>query len=56
MSLGNFLRAAALIARAIGPYALIELVMPGGTLIALLLYLYRHRMRRRETLEHLSVL
>jgi hypothetical protein len=29
--------------RAFGPYALLELVMPGGTLIALLLYMYRLR-------------
>lgn len=26
-----------------GPYLLIEAVMPGGTLLALLLYLYRSR-------------
>jgi hypothetical protein len=26
-----------------GPYVLVELVLPGGTLIALLLYLYRRR-------------
>jgi hypothetical protein len=25
----------------IGPYVLVELVLPGGTLLALLLYLYR---------------
>lgn len=29
--------------RTFGPYALLELVMPGGTLIALLLYMYRRR-------------
>jgi hypothetical protein len=29
--------------RKLGPYALLELVMPGGTILALLLYLYRHR-------------
>jgi hypothetical protein len=29
--------------RALGPYALLELVMPGGTLLALLLYAYRRR-------------
>ncbi|MFO1398273.1 MAG: hypothetical protein U1F48_14535 [Burkholderiales bacterium] len=28
--------------RAAGPYLLIELVLPGGTLIALVLYLYRN--------------
>ena len=26
-----------------GPYILVELVLPGGTLLALLLYLYRRR-------------
>jgi len=28
---------------AIGPYALVEVVLPGGTLLALGLYLYRRR-------------
>lgn len=32
-----------------GPYLLIELVLPGGTLIALSLYL-RHVMRQRQAL------
>ena len=27
----------------IGPYVLVEIVLPGGTLLALLLYLYRPR-------------
>jgi hypothetical protein len=26
-----------------GPYVLVELLLPGGTLLALLLYLYRRR-------------
>lgn len=30
-------------ARDFGPYLLVELLLPGGTLIALLLWLYRHR-------------
>jgi hypothetical protein len=30
-------------ARAASPYLLIELVMPGGTLLALALWFYRHR-------------
>ena len=30
-------------ARAASPYLLIELLLPGGTLIALALWLYRHR-------------
>jgi hypothetical protein len=31
------------IARKFGPYLAIEILLPGGTLIALLLYLIRHR-------------
>jgi hypothetical protein len=27
----------------VGPYIFLEIVLPGGTLVALLLYLYRHR-------------
>ena len=27
----------------LGPYALLEIALPGGTLLALLLYLYRRR-------------
>jgi hypothetical protein len=27
----------------IGPYLIVEIVLPGGTLLALLLYLYRRR-------------
>ena len=30
-------------ARAASPYLLIELLLPGGSLIALALWLYRHR-------------
>jgi hypothetical protein len=29
--------------RNLGPYAAIELLLPGGTLIALALWVYRHR-------------
>ena len=36
----------------IGPYAAIEIILPGGTLIALLLWLYR----RRGTLKALPAL
>ncbi len=46
VNLSNPLRAVALLARALAPYALLELVMPGGTLLALLLYLYRRRTQR----------
>ena len=30
----------------LGPYLLIELVLPGGSLLALLLWLYNHRSTR----------
>lgn len=42
--------AAAVIARlkALAPYALIELVLPGGSLMALLLWLYRRRKNGAE--------
>ena len=36
-------RVAAKAVREIGPYAAIELIVPGGTLIALALWAYRHR-------------
>jgi hypothetical protein len=39
----NIVRPAALALRKLGPYALLELVMPGGTILALLWYLYRQR-------------
>jgi hypothetical protein len=29
--------------RALGPYLAVELILPGGSLIALALWLYRHR-------------
>jgi len=29
--------------RSLGPYAAIELLLPGGSIIALLIWLYRHR-------------
>ena len=47
MNLLDILRPALLALRKLGPYALLELVMPGGTILALLLYLYRRRMDRR---------
>ncbi|MEO8751544.1 MAG: hypothetical protein ABI624_02575 [Casimicrobiaceae bacterium] len=31
------------IGQALGPYLILEIVMPGGTLMALLLYVYRRR-------------
>jgi hypothetical protein len=33
----------------VGPYVLVELLLPGGTLIALLLYLYSRRAGRLAT-------
>jgi len=39
-------RAAALL-RSLGPYAAIELLLPGGSLIALLLWLYRRHSAAR---------
>jgi hypothetical protein len=33
--------------RELGPYAAAELVLPGGTLIALALWAYRHYRKRR---------
>jgi hypothetical protein len=43
MNLVDILRPAVLALRRLGPYALLELLMPGGTILALLLYLYRRR-------------
>lgn len=33
------------IARKAGPYLLIEVLLPGGSIIALLLWLFRHRFK-----------
>jgi hypothetical protein len=30
--------------RSLGPYLAVELILPGGSLLALLLWLYRHRL------------
>jgi hypothetical protein len=32
--------------RALGPYLLVELILPGGSLLALLLWLYNHKPAR----------
>ena len=32
--------------RALGPYLLVELILPGGSLVALLLWLFNHRHAR----------
>jgi len=36
--------------RSLGPYAAIELLLPGGSVLAVLLWLYRRRRRTRLTL------
>lgn len=36
--------------RSLGPYAAIELLLPGGSLLAVLLWLYRRRQKTRLTL------
>ncbi|TLZ36272.1 MAG: hypothetical protein E6K24_07175 [Gammaproteobacteria bacterium] len=43
MNLVDILRPAVLALRRLGPYALLELLVPGGTILALFLYLYRRR-------------
>jgi len=40
---GGYAAAVIVRLRALAPYALIELVLPGGTVMALLLWLYRRR-------------
>ena len=42
-------------ARAAGPYLLLELLLPGGTLFALLLFLYRQRLRKSRAAYPLRV-
>ena len=37
-----------------GPYLVVEILLPGGTLLALLLYLYRRRANRNEAIEMTS--
>ena len=34
--------------RSLGPYLAIELVLPGGSIVALLLWAYRHRSAARQ--------
>jgi hypothetical protein len=40
---GSLLVRAIALLRSLGPYAALELVLPGGSLLALLLWLYRQR-------------
>jgi NodT family efflux transporter outer membrane factor (OMF) lipoprotein len=44
---GGWIAKGVALVKTLGPYAVLELVLPGGTLVALLLWLYRHR-RRQE--------
>jgi hypothetical protein len=34
--------------RSLGPYVAIELILPGGSIMALLLWIYRHRLATRQ--------
>ena len=35
--------------RSLGPYLAIELILPGGSIVALLLWTYRHRIAARQS-------
>jgi len=37
--------------RSLGPYLVIELILPGGSIMALLLWTYRRRLAARQTTE-----
>ena len=37
------------LARRVGPYLMLEILLPGGTLAAVLLFLYRHRQLQGAT-------
>jgi hypothetical protein len=43
---GSYAAAVIVRLRALAPYALIELILPGGSVMALLLWLYRRRKNR----------
>jgi hypothetical protein len=42
---GPFIGRVLVLARSVGPYAAIELLLPGGSVVALLYWWYRHRVR-----------
>jgi hypothetical protein len=44
--LGTLIPRLVLLLRSVGPYAAIELLLPGGSMVALLYWWYRHRVRR----------
>src|SRR5947209_4390032 len=43
VNLGDWIERGVAILRGLGPYALLELLLPGGSLMVLLLWLYRRR-------------
>lgn len=45
---GGWLARSVMLLRALGPYAAIELLLPGGSLLALTLWLYRRYRRGRS--------
>ena len=40
--------------RSLGPYLAIELILPGGSIVALLLWTYRHRSAARQTVTRIE--
>jgi hypothetical protein len=50
----NWIIRLASVLRALGPYAAIELLLPGGSLIALTLWAYRHRSQLAARLRRAS--
>jgi hypothetical protein len=40
--------------RSLGPYLAIELILPGGSIMALLLWTYRHRTAARQTVTRIA--
>jgi len=42
--------------RSLGPYLAIELILPGGSIIAVALWTYRHRLARRKRIPASAIL
>ena len=40
--------------RSLGPYLAIEIILPGGSIVALLLWTYRHRLAARQSAERVA--
>jgi hypothetical protein len=55
-SLSAHAAAAAAKLRNLAPYAAMELILPGGSLMALLFWLYRRQKMRRAGVDHSQVL